>query len=49
MHDVASETIVLVKGHAWRESALTRLSQLGRRMSDFRVFCVEKASQYNER
>jgi hypothetical protein len=28
---------------------LTRLSQLGRRMSDFRVFCVEKASQYNER
>jgi len=27
---------------------LTRLSQLGRRMSDFRVFCVEK-SQYNER
>jgi len=29
--------------------ALARLSQLGRRMSDFRVFCVEKASQYNER
>ena len=29
--------------------ALPRLSQLGRRMSDFRVFCVEKASQYNER
>jgi len=28
---------------------LARLSQLGRRMSDFRVFCVEKASQYNER
>jgi transposase-like protein len=31
------------------EDLLTRLSQLGRRMSDFRVFCVEKASQYNER
>jgi len=30
-------------------TGLTRLSQLGRRMSDFRVFCVEKASQYNER
>jgi len=29
--------------------SLARLSQLGRRMSDFRVFCVEKASQYNER
>ena len=27
---------------------LTRLSQLGRRISDFRVFCVEKASQYND-
>jgi len=30
-------------------TGLARLSQLGRRMSDFRVFCVEKASQYNER
>ena len=31
------------------DATLARLSQLGRRMSGFRVFCVEKASQYNER